>query len=358
METISLCMIVRDEEKVIGRCLESVADLVDEIVLVDTGSLDQTKAVAAKYTDQIYDYEWMDDFAAARNYSFSKAKMSYVMWLDADDILLETDREKLRALKGALNPSIHTVMMKYNTAFDSEGNPTFSYYRERLLLRSLNPRWQGAVHEAVTPIGNTIYSDIAVTHRKLGPGDPDRNLRIFEKLIARGEQLDPRQRYYYARELYYHARYGEAAQKLREFLDSGEGWVENCINACTDLANCLYRLDDGEGALRALFRSFAYDAPRAETCCSIGAHFLARERYPAAAFWYELALERGDAAETGGFINLDAVGYLPCIQLCVCYDRMGDQKRAAEYNERAAGYKPNDAAVQYNRNYFAQSVNQ
>lgn len=352
MKSISLCMIVRDEEKVIGRCLASVADLVDEIILVDTGSIDQTKAVAAKYTDQIYDYEWMDDFAAARNFSFSKASGDYVMWLDADDVLLEEDREKFRALREALNSTIHTVMMRYHVAFDAQGNPTCSYYRERLLLRRLNPRWQGAVHEVIAPMGNVIYSDIAVTHRKLGPGDPDRNLRIFEKLIVRGEKLDPRQRYYYARELYYHERYDEAAEKLEEFLDSGEGWSENCINACEDLANCRYRLGDADGALQALLRGFVYDAPRAELCCAIGGHFLSRDCLPQAVFWYELALTRGSGEAAGGFANADASGYLPCLQLCVCYDRLGEHARAADYNERAAVYKPDDPAVAYNRKYF------
>lgn len=72
MASISLCMIVRDEEAVLGRCLESVAPAVDEIIVVDTGSMDGTKAVAAAYTDRIFDFAWVDDFAAARNASFAK----------------------------------------------------------------------------------------------------------------------------------------------------------------------------------------------------------------------------------------------------------------------------------------------
>ena len=77
MVTISLCMIVKNEEKVLARCLDSVADLVDEIIIVDTGSSDATKEIASRYTDQVYDFAWQDDFAAARNFSFSKASMDY-----------------------------------------------------------------------------------------------------------------------------------------------------------------------------------------------------------------------------------------------------------------------------------------
>ena len=78
MVTISLCMIVKNEEKILDRCLSTVADLVDEIVIVDTGSTDATKEIAAKYTEHIYDFLWVDDFSAARNFAFSKATCEYI----------------------------------------------------------------------------------------------------------------------------------------------------------------------------------------------------------------------------------------------------------------------------------------
>ena len=87
MIQISLCMIVKDEEKVLERCLASVADLMDEIVVVDTGSTDKTKEIAKKYTDKIYDFKWVDDFSAARNFAFSHASKDYVLSMDADEVL-------------------------------------------------------------------------------------------------------------------------------------------------------------------------------------------------------------------------------------------------------------------------------
>lgn len=81
MITISLCMIVKNEEKVLARCLDSIADLMDEIIIVDTGSSDNTKEIAKKYTDKIYDFAWIDDFSAARNYSFfPRRQKSIFMW--------------------------------------------------------------------------------------------------------------------------------------------------------------------------------------------------------------------------------------------------------------------------------------
>ena len=77
MITISLCMIVKNESEVLARCLDSVRGAVDEIIIVDTGSDDNTREIARRYTDHVYDFEWIDDFSAARNYSFSKASMDY-----------------------------------------------------------------------------------------------------------------------------------------------------------------------------------------------------------------------------------------------------------------------------------------
>ena len=84
-------MIVKNENLVLENCLNSVKDLVDEIIIVDTGSTDNTKEIAKKYTDKIYDFKWVDDFSKARNYSFSKATKDYILWLDADDYLAEKE---------------------------------------------------------------------------------------------------------------------------------------------------------------------------------------------------------------------------------------------------------------------------
>ena len=90
MASVSLCMIVRNEEQVLGRCLSCVKDFADEIIIVDTGSTDKTKEIASLFTDQIYDFPWIDDFAAARNFAFQKGAGDYLFWLDADDVITES----------------------------------------------------------------------------------------------------------------------------------------------------------------------------------------------------------------------------------------------------------------------------
>lgn len=353
MITISLCMIVKNEEAVLERCLKSVRDIADEIIIVDTGSTDGTKEIAGRYADLVCDFAWRDDFAAARNYSFSKATKEYILWLDADDVFTEKDRESFLQLKESLPSTTDIVMMKYHTAFHEDGTPSFSYYRERLIKNSGEFFWEGAIHEVIAPRGNIVYSETAVTHQKLGPGDPDRNLRIFESMLAGGAVLEPRQQFYYARELYYHGRYEDAITVFRAFLDSGKGWAENCIDACRIAAACYYALNDPDSALGMLLRSFSYDAPRAETCCDLGKHFMDRGQLRTAIFWYETAASRPRNDQSGGFVLTDCYDYIPYLQLCVCYDRLEEHETAFRYNEKAAETKPQSEAVKLNRAYFS-----
>lgn len=147
MITISLCMIVRNEENGLGRCLESVRDIADEIVIVDTGSTDRTKEIAAEYGAVIYDFEWIDDFGAARNEAFSKATKEYILWLDADDVIEEADQKLFKELKETLSTAYHSVNMPYNLGVDSEGRVTSSLRRNRLVRRDCNFQWIGPVHE-------------------------------------------------------------------------------------------------------------------------------------------------------------------------------------------------------------------
>ncbi len=352
MATISLCMIVKNEARVLARCLESIQDCVDEIIIVDTGSQDATKAIAARYTDQVYDFEWIDDFSAARNFSFSKASMDFAMWLDADDILTEENRTLLIQLKQAIPETADVVMMRYQTAFDENGKPTFSYYRERLIRRSIPFAWKGRVHEAIVHSGRVIYSDIAITHRSIKTTYSDRNLRIYEKQVASGESLSPRDTFYYGRELYYHKYYEQAEKILADFLSTGAGWIENNIEACKILSYCFQETGDLLQALHALTLSFRYDVPRAEICCELGKVWMHLQNYQAAVFWFELARDLPRNDRSGAFISEDCYGFLPCIQLCICYDRLGDFKKAEEYNRLAGTYRPSSPAYLQNLKYF------
>lgn len=345
MAEISLCMIVRNEEDVLERCLNSIRNDVDEIIIADTGSTDRTKEIAAQFTSHIFDYPWDDDFAAARNFAFSKATKDYQMWLDADDIVADADA--IGKLKENLTADV--VMLPYHVTFAEDGAPAMSYFRERILKRSRKFRWVGAVHECITPSGKIVYGDAAILHKKVHAGDPDRNLRIYEKLLAAGAELTPREQYYYARELYYHHRYADAADGFVRFLKT-DGWKEDRIGACLQLSACRIAMGDPEGAKAALLRSFLWDMPRAEVCCELGRLFFEEKQWSEAIVWYKAALDA--PYPSAGFTQADCHDYIPYLQLCVCYDRLGNLREAHAYNEKAGRIRPESAAFLANRTYF------
>src|SRR5688572_1371573 len=97
-QTISLCMIVRNEERLLDQCLSTVKDFVDEIVLVDTGSQDATLKIAEQYDARIYEYPWTGDFSEARNHSIAHATGNWILVLDADERIAARDARQLRPL--------------------------------------------------------------------------------------------------------------------------------------------------------------------------------------------------------------------------------------------------------------------
>lgn len=349
--SISLCMIVKNEENILARCLDCVVEIVDEIIIVDTGSSDGTKAVASRYTDKVYDFIWIDDFAAARNFAFKQATKEYIFWLDADDIISDEDRLKLLALKNVLDPAVDSVTMKYYLAFDQYGNVTTSNRRNRLVKRSTHFQWIGAVHEYLAVYGRILDSDIAIIHKSEWH-DSDRNLKIYENRLAAGETFSPRDQYYYANELLDHQMYEAAIEWYQKFLAAGQGWVEDNLSACRKLAECYQKLGNQDNALKFVLQSFLYDIPRAESCCQLGYSFFIKEQYRQAAFWYKLATQLERPVDHRGFIIHACWTWVPHLQLCVCYDRMGNYELAYHHNELAAAYIPDDPNIINNRAYL------
>ena len=356
MKKISLCMIVRDEEKTIARCLDSIKDVVDEIIIVDTGSIDKTKEIVAKYTNKIYDFEWVDDFSKARNFSFSKATKDYIMWLDADDVILPEDREKLKKLKKEMDGKIDIYQMKYNYSSDNNGNPNLVQTRERILKRDKNYKWVSPIHEVIIPTGNIEEVDIAVTHMKEEIKDINRNLKIFENMIKNGVELDERQEYCYAKELYFLQRIPEAIICYEKFINK---YIEQyqdkeylLYSALLELSDCYKRQGKIEKELETLMLILKNQVPKQECLCRIGDIFLRNKNYDIAIYWFSLAIE-----STEKEVNIDYQKFIPYISIGVCYFWLGEIEKAIEYNEKAGNIKQNDETYMKNKEIYDNYIN-
>ncbi|GIO28076.1 glycosyltransferase [Ornithinibacillus bavariensis] len=357
MISISLCMIVKNEEEVLARCLDSVKDIVDEINIVDTGSTDNTVEIANRYTDRVFYFEWIGDFAAARNESFKYATKDYILYLDADDVLLEEDRKKLKELKETLDISVDSVSMYYNAGMDEYGNITLQYRRNRLVKRSRNFKWKGDCHQYLEVYGNIINSDIAVTHKKIRHS-VGRNLSIYQKKLERGDVFSARDYFYYGNELRENGFYREAIENYEKNIQLKEGWVEDKVYACINKADCYRMIGEKEKELFSLLESIKFaKTPRPEICSRMGYYFQREQDYQSAIFWYKLATEIEIDFNKWSFSYPAYATWYPHLQLCVCYYNLQDFENAYYHNEKAREFRPNDERILFNKSIIEPKVN-
>ena len=145
--TVSVAMIVKNEEQTLARCLDSIAGAVDEIVIVDTGLDGRTADIARRYTERLFSLPWPDDFAAARQFAFDQAGSDWVFWLDADDIVQGANH--IRDLTTEAAPDVGGFYWRYVDGRDRWGNPRCEFWRERCVRHDGSFRWVGRVHEVL-----------------------------------------------------------------------------------------------------------------------------------------------------------------------------------------------------------------
>jgi len=165
---LSLCMIVKDEEKNIGPCLEGVRDIADEVIIVDTGSKDATPQLALEYGAKVFSFPWSNNFSTARNESIRHATGDYILWLDADDRIKPEEKTKLLQLTKMLPPEgnkaymLRLVNIRGNVVLDES-------WQLRIFPNRKGIIFQNRIHETVFPsldrLGiEHIKADIQILH--------------------------------------------------------------------------------------------------------------------------------------------------------------------------------------------------
>lgn len=342
MISISLCMIVKNEEMVLERCLSSIADIMDEIIIVDTGSNDRTKEIARKYTDNVFDFAWTGDFSEARNFSFSKASMEYIYCADADEVLDEENRKRFLLLKEALLPEIDIVQMFYLNQLSF--NTIYNYdkeYRPKLYKRVRTFHFEGAIHEAVR-LEPVIYdSDIEILHLPVSE-HASRDLLAFETLHKKGVRLDKRLHNIYAKELFIAGSPQDVIHALPAFLDSlsDTNRSEEEIGEASCVAAKAYRLlGDTANFFKYALKNIAGKGC-SEICFELGTYYEEIKDYEEAIIWYYNA-----AFETESILNIHSGGDLPLLAIGNCYDKLGMTVEAQQYRKAAASWKVPDISM-------------
>lgn len=334
MVTISVCMIVKNEEKTLRRCLDSLKGLADEIVIADTGSTDATKEIAQQYTNLVYDFRWTDDFSEARNFVFSRATKEYIYSADADEVLSPENRERFRLLKETLLPEVEIVQMKY--ANQLQVNTVYNYdeeYRPKLFKRKRDFVWEAPIHETVR-LEPVIYdSDIVITHLP-GESHAKRDLANFQKHWRQGYRLPKRLLGMYARELLIAGDEEDFAQAAPVFLEAAadnERDGEEMAQSCCVAARAARLAGDTVSFFKYTSKVIAEEAC-SEICCEMGHFYEGLSDWEEAAIWYYNAVY-----ETRPILALQSGGKESLEGLIRCYEALGCPEQADIYREELRG---------------------
>ncbi|UZW16023.1 glycosyltransferase [Clostridium pasteurianum] len=165
---LTLCMIVKNEGANLKNCLSKVAAFVDEIIIVDTGSIDNTKTIASEFTDKIYDFKWCNDFSKARNFSISKASKDWILVLDADEFVTDFFRYNIdEFIKNSSNKNKVGRIQRINIMNDPNGNKKYIERVNRLFNRNYF-HYKGIIHEQLVALDGKTYEteiiDITADH--------------------------------------------------------------------------------------------------------------------------------------------------------------------------------------------------
>jgi len=237
---ISLCMIVKDEENCLKRCLQSVQGLVSEIIIVDTGSKDSTREIAKQFTDKVYDFDWCNDFSKARNFSLEKASNEWILVLDADEVVLEFYKDKVIDFIKADESSVGRIK-RINILEDNMGTKKFIERVNRLFNKKYY-HYEGIIHEQVVSkrtkeyimVNVDIVADhVGYTKEVINKTQKThRNLELLHKSIKKDDK-DPYLYYQLGKTYYLQKNYNEAfnafSQALSFNLNNRHEYVEDLV---------------------------------------------------------------------------------------------------------------------------------
>jgi glycosyltransferase involved in cell wall biosynthesis len=355
--TFSLAMIVKNEQETIERVLACASQVCEELIVVDTGSTDRTVELAQKAGARVIPFQWINDFAAARNHAFANCSGDWILWLDADDILTDVDQVRIRALKDELNDDHDAVFINYQIAFGVGGQCTFSTLRERLIRRQAGLLWEYPIHECIAvPAGRFLERpDLAVQHRTLPSKQADkvsRNLDILQATVQSGDRR-PRNLFYLANELKDHSRFGDAIPVYREYLTvSNLHWEKYW--ATLSLARCYQQLGEPEKARHAALEAVILDSQRAEAYIQLGIHCYDRRQWSQAIPYFQIAARLEAPAQ--GFTDNDAYSWQPHDYLSVCYANLGLYPEAIKTTLDALSQNPHKSRLLSNLHWMVDQL--
>ncbi|WP_340637609.1 glycosyltransferase [Bacillus thuringiensis] len=351
--TISLCMIVKNEEKNITTCLESVKDIIDEIIIVDTGSTDKTVKICETFNAKIFYVEWNNSFSDVRNFGLKQAKGDWILWLDADEEMDLEDSKHLKKFIAQLKDekvlSIHLI--NYIGA-QKDAYQTFHTVHTRLFKNNEGFRFIYNIHETLNvdevlgkiqeikrlpvKVYHYGYLDSEVLNKK----KPERNLTLLKEEFKK-EKHSPWIEYHIASEYYREKKYKEAFEYVNKS-------IENFIKDNRLPPSLLYQLKysilinsgNVEGAWPSINSALHLYPDYVDLHYFKGIILFLKEQYNEALIVFENCIEMGDA-NLQNLTLYGVSGHLSWFYKGACFEKMNNVKEAKLAYKESLSLVPN-----------------
>lgn len=334
---ISVCMIVKNEEDNLKKCLDAISKYEFEIVIVDTGSTDNTVEIARSYTDKVYYYKWCNDFSSARNYSIEQATNDYVLVLDADEIVQDINmKELLKNLDGNKVGRIerHNIYTR---------NGEKNNYRERVnrLFDKRYYHYEGRIHEQIVAYNKCNYDtyniQVLVNHIGYEEGEIARKDKITRNIDLLLEELnvngdDPYILFQLGKSFYMKEDYEETIRYFEKAMDYDlDPRLEYVIDMVETYGYALINSGQYDKALNLLG---IYDefSGSADFVFLMGLIYMNNARF-------EEAVREFRKATTFKYSSMEGVNdYLAYYNIGVIYECLGNKNKALEYYRKSNKY--------------------
>lgn len=350
MLPISVCIIAKNEEKNIEKLLKSLQPYSFEIVVVDTGSTDLTKAVASKYTEHIYDFPWIDDFSAARNFSVSKASNDWILYLDCDHILEPFDSKKLCSLIEGKEEILGDVLIK-NMLTTSSGESSVLPFSCPLLFHRKYYRFEYPIHEQLVPLAPiplrpNFATNLSVLHSGYNVSKEEdlrkqeRNIRLLEKMLPDCPQQHKSYIYYQLGTSYKNFNPERSLEYFKKARELGISPFEPYLPLFViEYGFALFRHEEPEQAL-ALLKDYSDSLYQfADLHFLMGVVSMNLRRYEDAVAYFQQALS------SDAFLIQGRNSYVSYYNLGIIYQLLGNWQEAIRYFKQCNNYKDSEELI-------------
>lgn len=341
---LSICIITRNEQDNLDKCLKKICGYKQEIVVVDTGSTDDSICVAKKYTDHVFHFKWCDDFSAARNYAAAQADNDLIMMLDTDEFVEKLEVQKLLELLEQNGKKVGRIHRK--NAYKSGGQWLNSNELVNRIYDRRYYHYEGRIHEQIVrtdsedKYGYETYVAPVYTEHAGYTGDTaqrqkkaQRNIELLQKVLEE-EDPDPYILYQLGKGYYYKGDYTNASLRFEQMFEMPlNPRLEYVNDMITTYGYAL--LNSGQEG-KALFLENLYDdfSHSADYNFMMGLVYMKNMKLDEAVQSFLAAVQIPECAVEG--VN----SYQAYYNIGVIYECTGDKKNALQYYRKCGNYKP------------------